>query len=437
MKRSQFNYFVNRDDAIMAYNARTGNFTLMSVDVARILQGTSSLADLTGQDELCELGFLHEGDELEKIESRFISQRNHRKHIHLALLPTMKCNLDCEYCFQRAQHRAVKMSKAVQTAILQNIKELVKTGCDYFQVSWYGGEPLLAKDIVLSMTKKLKKYLSDNNIKSEFTMVTNGTLLDLNLSKELALVGVESIQVSVDSLYQSNGRRSVLSDDNNLSTIICNAVNACKVIDVSVRVNVDNRNKDELSEIVSILRDNGLNSIIFAKVHNFEIECRLSPGGKLTEDKYVTPQEYSFLELTNLLNNTYALQLMLRRLQPKSHFCAATSGGMIVIDPNGDITHCWETIGIDGQIVGNIKNMSQLEFDTNNSKGWLNYSPLNRAECRECCVLPLCMGSCANPIVVHGADHSICESIRYTIQQSVQAVGRHLEISDEQFDLVT
>ena len=75
MERSRFNYFVNRTEirgASIAYNARTGNFTLMSNQIAEILKGEGTLTSLRCLEELCELGFLHNGDELEKISLVFL-----------------------------------------------------------------------------------------------------------------------------------------------------------------------------------------------------------------------------------------------------------------------------------------------------------------------------------------------------------------------------
>jgi uncharacterized protein len=430
---SRYNYFIDRDNAVIAYNARTGNFTLMTQKIAQILKGHGSVNALSSCEELYELGFLHCGDELEKIESRFVSQRNSKKNAHFAILPTLECNLKCEYCFQRKQHCFGNMSQKVQSAVIKYASHLAKIGYKFILVTWYGGEPLLASDIVLRMTKKLKAIFTLLGIKSEFTMVSNGTLLTMNLAKKLVNAGLESIQVSVDSLFEKENYRGLFKLNKSFSDFMQNAINCSSILDISVRINVDNVNKNDLPEIVESLREHGLHSISFARIHDFNIDC-IGSNKKGIANKLLTPLHYAKLESAYLLNSVSAMPLMLRRLKPKSHFCAATSGGMFVISPNGDISQCWETVGVDEQIFGNV--LDEKGLDTLGENKWLTYSVLERSKCRVCKVLPLCMGSCPNPILAHGAEYSVCESIKFTVEKCVRAIGNHLEITGNQIKVL-
>jgi len=429
---SRYNYFIDRDNAVLAYNARTGNFTLMTQKIANILKGNGVLTELANCEELCELGFLHCGDELEKINARFNSHRNNKKNMHFALLPTMDCNLRCEYCYQREHHCKGNMSDEVQLAVVKYASHLAEIGYEYILITWYGGEPILASDIVIKMTKELKSNFTSYGIKSEFSMVSNGTLLTMDIANELANAGLESIQISIDSLFEKENHRGIYTLNNSFSDLFKNAINASSILDVSIRINVDNSNKNDLPEIIKILRTHNLNSISFARIHDFNIDCIGSVKIK-QENKNLKPFCFAKFERTFLLNSIHAIPLMLRRLQPKSHFCAATSGGMTVIAPNGDISQCWETVGVEEQVIGNVLDETRLEIGNNK---WFKYSVVDRPECRSCRVLPLCMGGCANPIMAHGANHSVCESIKFNIENCVKAVGNHLEITSDQMRLL-
>ena len=68
-------------------------------------------------------------------------------------------------------------------------------------VSWYGGEPLLAKDIVLNMSQRMRKVAERIGGAAEFLMVSNCSLMDRSTAKALSDVGLKSVQVSFDALH--------------------------------------------------------------------------------------------------------------------------------------------------------------------------------------------------------------------------------------------
>jgi uncharacterized protein len=292
----------------------------------------------------------------------------------------------------------------------------------------------MAADVVLSLTRELTTTLDEFGAEHEFTMVSTGELLTIDLARQLSAAGIQAIQVSVDCLHEQAGRRGVLREDGRLSRIVENAATANQVLEVTVRVNVDASNQHELKSIISHLKCAGLTSISFAKVHDFALEClgRARSGGRPAN--LLSSPVFARVERADLLSHPDALALMLRRLQPKGHFCAATSGAMRVIAPDGSVTRCWETAGVDGHAFANVLDTDAADGHADDP--WLRYDPLLRRACRACPVLPLCMGSCPNPMVVLGARHTICDSIRFTVNELVDAVGRHIEINESELAAV-
>ena len=72
----------------------------------------------------------------------------------LTLVVTHQCNFDCRYCLQK--HEDVSMTK--ETAI-KAIDAFISGICegDKAQISFYGGEPLLQKELI----KELVRYSSE------------------------------------------------------------------------------------------------------------------------------------------------------------------------------------------------------------------------------------------------------------------------------------
>src|SRR4051794_35109640 len=97
--RSRYNYFVQRGDRWIGYNARIGSIAVLAQDVVELLRDNGELSDIRGVDELVQLGFLHYGDELDQIFKVYNDARDNTV-LHLTIAPSLACNFACSYCYQ-------------------------------------------------------------------------------------------------------------------------------------------------------------------------------------------------------------------------------------------------------------------------------------------------------------------------------------------------
>ncbi|KAM3102286.1 radical SAM protein [Phormidesmis sp. 146-12] len=132
------------------------------------------------------------------------------RNFHLILMPTEKCNFRCTYCYED-----FVMGRMKQETIL-GVKALLERRCvdlDYLNIAWFGGEPLIAKDIVLEIssyaTTLARRY---PRLRYESDMTTNGYLLDYNTAKALADVGVRCYQVSLDGSREIHDKSRIRAD---------------------------------------------------------------------------------------------------------------------------------------------------------------------------------------------------------------------------------
>jgi uncharacterized protein len=118
------------------------------------------------------------------------------RYFNLYIFPTEKCNFRCTYCYEDFSVGRMKpeMILAVKAFLDRRCADL-----DYLKISWFGGEPLIAKDIVLDIseyaTKLVNKY---PKLRYEGDMTTNGYLLDYKTITALVDVGVRDFQISLD-----------------------------------------------------------------------------------------------------------------------------------------------------------------------------------------------------------------------------------------------
>jgi uncharacterized protein len=118
------------------------------------------------------------------------------RYLKLTILPTEKCNFRCQYCYEDFANG--RMSSDV----VDGIKKLIKaraSSLDILEITWFGGEPLLASDIVLDISKFSKEIASTyNDLRFYSNATTNGHFLNVPLMTQLIDSGVTSFQISLD-----------------------------------------------------------------------------------------------------------------------------------------------------------------------------------------------------------------------------------------------
>jgi uncharacterized protein len=152
----------------------------------------------------------------------------------LIILPTEKCNFRCIYCYEDFVAGRMK-----QETIL-GIKALLERRCAdlrYLNISWFGGEPLIAKDIVLEISKYVTSlvyrypqlhYVGD--------MTTNAYLLDYKTVSLLANVGVRNYQISLDGPREIHNKSRIRADGSSTYDLIW--ANLLAIRDSSLPVSV-------------------------------------------------------------------------------------------------------------------------------------------------------------------------------------------------------
>ncbi len=71
--------------------------------------------------------------------------------VGLTICTTMGCNFDCPYCFEN--HKAGKMSAEVQDDVVALAERMLDAAQrKALSVTWFGGEPLLAPDVIEALS---------------------------------------------------------------------------------------------------------------------------------------------------------------------------------------------------------------------------------------------------------------------------------------------
>ncbi len=96
---------------------------------------------------------------------------------------THQCNLRCTYCYT-GEKLNIPMSKATADKGIDFVfAEARKNGIEKLLIMFFGGEPLIEKDLLLHIADRFIREKGD--IEVNFQMSTNGTLLRPDLLDEL------------------------------------------------------------------------------------------------------------------------------------------------------------------------------------------------------------------------------------------------------------
>lgn len=428
---SQSNYNVLiplNEERTLAYNSRTKAFAIWEKEdlevyalVEKQIMDTQDkkLRDFIGGGYIVSNNF----DEKLAIKKTYNSWRDRSKSLALTILPTTSCNFGCDYCTQGADKNHIKMLPEVQDAIVELVKSKAEN-ISSLSINWFGGEPLLAPEIIISLSDRLREICQQNKLRYSATAVSNGWFLNAKIARQLYERGVKSIQITLDGSEEFHDkRRHLLGGKPTFARIINNIREAIDStpIQIIIRVNIDGRNEKSIFALLDRLVAEGLNDRRNLGVYFAPVEARTQECHGVC-DATMSKKDYGSLEVELY---RYAIAKKLASMPELPQFfgvCTALKEDNLVILPSGDLHKCWETVAENHQSVGSIFALEKLEKDPN-QKRWINWSPFQEKTCTQCKLLPNCAGACAqkylNPENLKGEAALPCPSWKYNLHEKL------------------
>lgn len=340
-------------------------------------------------------------DEIDIMRYQSLVDKYRNDKVSLTIAPTTKCNFACPYCFETHKDYS-DMSPETENQVIKFSEEIIAPS-SLLSVSWYGGEPLLNFDTIQRLSKQFIELMEKKSGKYISSMVTNGYLLTEEKARELNNLHIQDIQITFDGGKQSHdSRRMLLGGGATYDKILNNVVLATQYVHISIRINVDPTNSSEIYDLINELENRELNdkvSIYVAAIENINNSCSNSPC--------FTVSQFSQLEvdfIKYLISKGFKVNFIPRH---QSIFCSAISHNSFVIDPHGNLTKCWNDIGIEENYIGDI--YSGVKVDSSLMK-WLLYDAFS-TECFLCKIFPICGGGC--PYTRINNNSKRCRSFKY------------------------
>ena len=289
------------------------------------------------------------------------------------------------------------------TMIEKHFKNRVYNGVS---ISLFGGEPFCNFDDVYKFLLEVQKICKENNCSFACEATTNGVLVTPDRFEKLIRVGCTNYQISVDGVKETHDKHRVRVDGSGSWDIIMSNLKYMKktshMFKVIIRTNFDEEIIERAEEFYQYVKDNFDDdrfTIYYENIKKLGGENDKKLTSMSTVEKMVA--NISISEL--LERNNLKCELTESRSQPFGQMCPAIKHNSYVVDCDGTIMKC--TLSIDDEInkVGKITDEGIIVFDYDRLSKWM-IPNCEHAECKECKILPLCLGrNCVNS-VAHGND---------------------------------
>ena len=286
------------------------------------------------------------------------------RYFNLILFPTEKCNFRCNYCYEDFLIGKMKKNtvEGIKQLILSRVGDL-----DVFEISWFGGEPLLASDIVLDINKTVCDLKKHYKFKYISNITTNGFLLDENMFNELITSGTSFFQVTLDgdeTLHNSIAGRECFSQvfENLLS-----ARSSTQNFIIEIRVHYSPDTWCKLSSLIALLNEN------FASDDRFRVYFKsLEKYGGVKDDNITLFDYQTNKRIKSFLDSQLAHEEMIYSVPYNEEFiCYASKPTSLAIRADGSVAKCTAALQQDYNNVGILTDKGELELDQGKIRVWL------------------------------------------------------------------
>ena len=411
------------DDATIFFNATTCALAVVDENFLQVLNDVKNnsydeknyepqlIADMKSSGCLVD-----DVDESEQLEFYRNLAKYDVTNFGLTIAPTLDCNFRCKYCFET--HPKGKMTSETLAALVKFVESRLARAKN-FSVTWYGGEPLLAKEIVYPLSEKFLELCEKFSVDYDAFIVTNASLMDEADALFFKKYKINGAQITIDGSKEiHDSRRRNVSGESTFDKLI-DRVNLLLNENLStiVRINIDKENLNRVDELLDTLAERIDKrkdlKIDFGQVSPFTDIC------KSIESDCYNNEQFADVMLPlyeKALMRGFTVNKMAAYPSPLTNFCCAEYANSFVVDNRGELYRCWNYVGNIKMSSGNVNEGENLTLEKNYFS-WIQWNPIRHTKYRECDCLPICMGSCPYLMRTSEDGQPVCRAVKYNLDK--------------------
>lgn len=385
---------------MILYNSYTGAMATFRPEekaaVSGLLKSGADALDTELAAMLQENGFLVPAAADEKRRAQFLHQSLHRTdQLHLILMPTEACNFRCTYCYESFARG--RMTPPTAEGVKRLVKERGRT-LSSLHISWFGGEPLMALDIMEDLTASFLAVSREHGMGYSADISTNGYFLDRAVFEKLLAMEVRQFMITIDGVEAvHDSRRFLIGGGGTFAQIMENlkaARESREAFDITIRVNFDADNLKETATLMEHLER------FFAGDRRFGVLFRPVGrwGGAHDADipicSHITANEKIWQFTDAALDRNLAMSSAVAgMLMPTASVCYAAKPNALVIGAEGQVYKCTTALDAEVNHVGHLDENGELALDYDKMAVWVTSGEETDTVCQSCFYRPACQGN--------------------------------------------
>ncbi|MCL2717616.1 MAG: radical SAM protein [Lachnospiraceae bacterium] len=442
-KPSKFNYFTNDiSEGLLLYNSFNDSYAKVTKEnkdeTISILSSKTIMLNEGNEVKikaLTEKGFLIDEkiDENQKL-NMLIAETVNGSELSLTILPTEQCNFRCKYCYE--DFKRGKMTDVVQESLVRYVKKNIHK-YSALNVSWFGGEPLVAFDVIENLSGKFIEICKKTKRKYSANMVTNGYLLTLDNFRKLLKYKVLAYQLTIDGLKETQDyQKPLVGGGGTFDRVIENLLaikNNVKtgIFSIMIRTNFTKEIYEQIDEYIDFYHEHFGDD----KRFGFFIRPASNFGGDRVKEMYSSfLGDGGILEICDkFVKNDKALALMNNIfLRPGANICYAAHPTKFVIDSEGGVRKCSCNLDDDNyNKIGHLTENGEMGIDADKHSKWF-FSFERDKICSQCFLLPTCLqNNCPEKRIIHNIQENICPYEKTLVDYTLQLYSK-----TEPFDMI-
>lgn len=319
-----------------------------------------------------------------------------QRDYEIMINPTLECCFKCWYCFEKHPEGCMttEMVDALKEHIRRKIEEEKISG---LHISWFGGEPLLYYEQIVSPISHFAKQLAEkNHVQFSNSITTNGYCINPQMIEDMEQNKLYFFQITLDGDRKRHDKIRNCDGAPSYDIIISNIRQVLEKMPyarVTLRINYDNTT---LTGDLNAVLDEFPKALRSRIGVDFQRVWQTFSGVK---DKGENLLLDSVME--QAVSNGYKCYSTGGLHPGQFYSCHVGRNNFACINYDGNVFKCTARPFDESHKVGRLEMNGKIEWDTAKLCQYQGHSPLED-ECKDCSYLPLCMGPCPQSYLENG-----------------------------------
>lgn len=389
-KLSKYNIYLQKGENLHIANTLTGTMIMIpnhsKGDLLAYLDDKSTISKA-----LCDNGIIIDNDiaETEIANLRYYEHVN-QNDLHIVIMPTFDCNFKCKYCFETSNK--LRLDHEIEEGI-KNFLRVRSKKIKNLYITWFGGEPLLEIDKILSLMDYLQYLSRTHGFYLKQNMITNGFYLTAQLANKLSGYGCNNFQITLDGFKETHDYLRPLADGSgSFDQLISNLREIRKSTEsrrlrILIRVNITKRLGVELKEFVDFLNTEFLCDSRFSVMWRRASDWEGSISKEMRQDLCGSTGWKYYINSLSECHPSWRGHISITK--PFGSICGCVHRNFYAIGPDGQVFRCLSNMYTqDNTAVGYLKPTGEMVLNGAKVDNW----KIKRESktCQNCVVYPSC-----------------------------------------------